>query len=88
MALALSFDDADAVRIENYAAQRQMSVFEFVRQAVMEAINREDDRIARREEYLTELDRDIEEAEAEYQRDGVLLDAEESLSALRRKHFG
>ncbi len=35
-----------------------------------------------------EIDRDIAAAEAEYQRDGVLLDAEESLSALRRKYFG
>lgn len=35
-----------------------------------------------------EIDRDIASAEAEYQRNGVLLDAEESLSALRRKYFG
>ena len=35
-----------------------------------------------------EIDRDIAAAEEEYQRDGVLLDAEESLSALRRKYFG
>ena len=35
-----------------------------------------------------EIDCDIAAAEEEYQRDGVLLDAEESLSALRRKYFG
>jgi prevent-host-death family protein len=30
----------------------------------------------------------IRDAEAEYAKDGVLLDARESLTALRRKHFG
>ncbi len=30
----------------------------------------------------------IHEAEKEFERDGVLLDAKESLSALRRKYFG
>jgi prevent-host-death family protein len=30
----------------------------------------------------------IRDAEAEYEKDGVLLDARESLTALRRKHFG
>ncbi|MBQ7516205.1 MAG: type II toxin-antitoxin system Phd/YefM family antitoxin [Schwartzia sp.] len=35
-----------------------------------------------------EIDRDIAEAEAEYQRDGVLLDAREALIGLRGKYFG
>ncbi len=30
----------------------------------------------------------ISEAEAEFEKDGVLLDARESLTSLRRKHFG
>ena len=30
----------------------------------------------------------ISEAEKEFEKDGVLLDARESLTALRRKHFG
>lgn len=30
----------------------------------------------------------ITESETEFEKDGVLLDARESLSALRRKHFG
>ena len=30
----------------------------------------------------------ISDAEAEFEKDGVLLDARESLTALRRKHFG
>ena len=35
-----------------------------------------------------EIDRDIEKAEAEYQQDGVLLDAREALSELRSAYFG
>ena len=35
-----------------------------------------------------QIDAVISEAEQEFVADGVLLDAKESLSALRRKHFG
>ena len=35
-----------------------------------------------------QIDAAIREAEQEFAADGVLLDAKESLSALRRKHFG
>ncbi len=35
-----------------------------------------------------QTDRAISEAEKEYVADGVLLDAQETLSSLRRKHFG
>ncbi len=35
-----------------------------------------------------ELDREIAKAEADYRSDGKLLDARETLSSLRRKHFG
>lgn len=35
-----------------------------------------------------QIDVAIREAEQEFAADGVLLDAKESLSALRRKHFG
>lgn len=34
------------------------------------------------------IDTAIEEAETEYQTDGVLLDARETLGKLRKKHFG
>lgn len=34
------------------------------------------------------IDSAISEAEKEYAADGVLLDAKEALSSLRRKHFG
>ncbi|MCD8196140.1 MAG: type II toxin-antitoxin system Phd/YefM family antitoxin [Lachnospiraceae bacterium] len=36
----------------------------------------------------SETDAAISEAEKEYAADGVLLDAREALSSLRRKHFG
>jgi prevent-host-death family protein len=36
----------------------------------------------------TRTDSAISEAEKEYAADGVLLDARETLSSLRRKHFG
>ncbi len=35
-----------------------------------------------------EVDRSISEAEAEFNRDGKLHDARETLASLRRKHFG
>ncbi len=34
------------------------------------------------------IDSTIHEAEKEFERDGVLLDAKESMSGLRRKYFG
>ena len=34
------------------------------------------------------IDNAIAEAEAEYQAQGILLDAAEALAGLRRKHFG
>ena len=37
---------------------------------------------------ITQVDAAITEAEAEYTAEGVLLDAREALSSLRRKHFG
>ena len=37
---------------------------------------------------ITQVDAAITEAEAEYAAEGVLLDARETLSSLRRKHFG
>ena len=37
---------------------------------------------------ITQVDAAITEAEAEYAAEGVLLDAREALSSLRRKHFG
>lgn len=35
-----------------------------------------------------ELDREIAQAEFEFKTDGVLMDAREALTSLRRKHFG
>lgn len=37
---------------------------------------------------VAKIDKAISEAEAEYASTGELLDAKESLAALRRKHFG
>ena len=53
MELALSFSEADAVRIEKYTAERNMSVFDFVRQSVMKRI---DDDEARNNEYAAKIE--------------------------------
>ena len=37
---------------------------------------------------IAHVDAAISAAEAEYAADGILLDAHEALSSLRRKHFG
>lgn len=47
MELALSFDAADASRIEKYAAEKNMSVPDFVRRAVMKSVHEEQERAAR-----------------------------------------
>ena len=64
MALALSFNDADAARIENYAAMKNMGVFDFVRQAVMKPIDEADEKAARNSEYLAVLDTRIDDVKA------------------------
>ena len=64
MELALSFSDADAMRIEKYAAARNMSVLDFAKRAVMKTVDEETERAARNAEYLAMLDegyRDMEE---------------------------
>ena len=56
MELALSFSHADALRIEKYAAQKSMSVFDFAKRAVMKSIDDEDARAKANAEYLAMLD--------------------------------
>ncbi len=41
MELALSFSEADAVRIEKYAAERNMSVLDYVKRAVKKSVDEE-----------------------------------------------
>ena len=41
MELAVSFDRADALQIEKYAAARNMSVLDFVKRAVMKSVDEE-----------------------------------------------
>ncbi len=42
MELALSFSDADAARIEKYAAKKNMNVLDYAKRAVMKPIEEED----------------------------------------------
>ena len=80
MELALSFDQADALRIEKYAAARNMSVLDYVKRAVKKTVDEETERAAQNVEYLAMLDegyRDMEEGK------GTLMTWEE-LEALRQ----
>ncbi|MBQ9376728.1 MAG: hypothetical protein IJU05_02860 [Schwartzia sp.] len=56
MELAVSFDRADALQIEKYAAARNMSVLDFVKRAVMKSVDEESERAAKNAEYLAMLD--------------------------------
>ena len=47
MELALTFSSADATLIEKYAAQRNMSVLDFARHAVMNSVDEEAERAKR-----------------------------------------
>ena len=79
MELALSFSEDDAVRIEKYAAARNMSVFDFVKSALTKRLDEEDALAAKNAEYLAMLDegyRDMEEGK------GTLMTWED-LEALR-----
>ena len=64
MALEFSFNDADAARIENYAAVNKIGVFDFVRQTVMKTIDEADAKAARNAEYLATLDARMADAKA------------------------
>ncbi len=44
MELALTFSDADAVRIEKYAAERDMSVFDYAKKILRKGLDEEDAR--------------------------------------------
>ncbi len=42
MELALTFSDADAVRIEKYAAKKNLNILDYAKRAVMKPIDEED----------------------------------------------
>ena len=42
MEMALSFDAAEAARIEKYAAKKNMSILDYAKRAVMKSIDEED----------------------------------------------
>ena len=56
MELALSFDAADALRIEKYAAERNMSIFDYAKSALQKNLDEEDARAKANAEYLAMLD--------------------------------
>ena len=47
MELSLSFNNADSILIEKYAAEQNMSALEFVKRAVMKSVAEETERAAR-----------------------------------------
>ncbi|MBR1884993.1 MAG: hypothetical protein IJ812_01175 [Schwartzia sp.] len=61
MELALSFNAADASRIEKYAARINMSALDYIREAVMKPIDEEDARAKANAEYLAMLDRGFQD---------------------------
>ena len=63
MELALTFNSADATLIEKYAAQRNMSVLDFAKRAVMKSVDEEEARAKANDEYLAMLDRGFQDME-------------------------
>lgn len=61
MELALTFDAADAVRIEKHAAERNMSVFDYATNALKKKLDEEDARAKANAEYLAMLDRGFQD---------------------------
>lgn len=61
MELALSFSAADAARIEDYAARKNMSALDYIRAAVMKPIDEEDARATADAEYLAMVDRGLQQ---------------------------
>ncbi len=81
MELALSFSDADAARIQSYAAQKNMSVLDYAKKILKKGLDEEEARDKANAEYLAMLDegyRDMEEGK------GTLMTWEE-LEALRNE---
>lgn len=81
MELALSFSDADAARIESYAAKKNMSVLDYAKKILKKGLDEEEARDKANAEYLAMLDegyRDMEEGK------GTLMTWEE-LEALRNE---
>ena len=63
MELALSFSDADAARIESYAAQRNMSVPDYAKKILQKGLDEEEARDKANAEYLAMLDRSFRQIE-------------------------
>ena len=64
MELALTFDAADAARIEKYAAEKRMSVFDFAKRAVMKSIDEEEAYAKANAAYLAMIDEGFRQIEA------------------------
>ena len=56
MELALSFDQADALRIEKYAAARNMSVLDYVKRAVKKTVDEEELLAAQNDNYAAKIE--------------------------------
>ena len=78
MELALSFNQADALRIEKYAAARNMSVLDFAKRAVMKSVDEETERAAKNAEYLAMLD----ESDRQLKEGRVIIKTMEELEAM------
>ena len=78
MEIALSFSDAEAARIKNYAAKRNMSVPDFVKRAVRKSVDEEAESAAKSAEYtaLEKLRKELEGAG-----EAIGLDSDEAVAA-------
>ena len=56
MELALSFSDADAARIKNYVAKKNMSVLDYAKRAVMKPIDEEESLAAQNDNYAAKIE--------------------------------
>ena len=78
MELALSFSDADAARIKNYVAKKNMSIIDYAKRAVMKPIDEEDSLAAKNAEYLAMLD----ESDRQLKEGRVIIKTMEELEAM------
>ena len=78
MELALSFSDADAARIKNYVAKKNMSIIDYAKRAVMKPIDEEESLAAQNDNYAAK----IEESRRQFAEGGLLQKHGRSWSSL------
>jgi len=61
MTLSLNMSEADTLRVQDYAARKNLNLGDFLRDTIMDKVEKEEAKDKRNAEYLAKLDRGLKQ---------------------------